>query len=464
MTAAPFDMTRLTVDRGQCGHETDGVDWTNEAAWTGTRQPLTAATGLDSAAYVSKEFFDLERQQVFERAWVCIGIVDELPVSLSESTSSTRATQRPMLVRQVGSTSIMVTRNEADELRGFVNSCRHRGTELAESDCEIAGTIRCPYHRWGYSLDGALKATPFFDEVPRDDFNRADFGLLPVRVDSWGALLFVCLDDTTPPLDKWLGDLPERMAGYGLDGWTTCHQQSLEIDANWKLISENFQEYYHLTWVHPELAKVSRIADHYRYQGAGMYCGQSTTPVSGDERDDWLAMPAAEGLDESDAVSGRFVAIFPNVILSVLPNHVWMMRLEPVAPGVTREICTMLVPPNSSGSGVASGLARGPMVDDDLIAPTRSFWLDVNSEDIDIVTRGQRGLTRGGVPAGPLAPRFEEPLHRFHNMLADHMTGQAITVPSGDRPGVEADERGAGTNPTPAAIDKDDLVPGTKSS
>jgi len=115
----------------------------------------------------------------------------------------------------------------------------------------VAGTIRCPYHRWGYSLDGVLTATPFFDEVPRTDFDRSELSLVPVRVDTWGVLLFACLDQTTPPLREWLGDLPDRMAGYGLDGWTTCHEQTLDIEANWKLISENFQEYYHLTWVHP---------------------------------------------------------------------------------------------------------------------------------------------------------------------------------------------------------------------
>ncbi len=407
------------------------MQWTEGDAWSGTRRPLREATGLDPAAYASPEFFAVEQRRVFERAWVCVGVTDE-------------AVAGRMLVRDVGSRSILITRNEHGELRGFINSCRHRGTELAEGDCDIAGTIRCPYHRWGYSLDGALKATPFFDEVPREDFDRADHGLLPVRVDQWGLLLFACLDEATPPLDAWLGDLPERMAGYGLDDWMTCHQQSLHIDANWKLISENFQEYYHLTWVHPELAKVSRLADHYRYQGQGMYCGQTTTPVSGDERDDWLAMPAAEGLDESDAVSGRFVAIFPNVILSVLPNHVWMMRLDPITPGVTRETCTMLVPPNNADVTSAA------------VTPTRKFWIDVNNEDIDIVVRGQRGLTRGGVPAGPLAPRFEEPLHRFHNMLADHMTGVPINIPAGDRPGNVDDEWGAGTNPHPAAFTRRD--------
>ncbi|NIR36241.1 MAG: hypothetical protein GWO22_09605 [Actinobacteria bacterium] len=83
----------------------------------------------------------------------------------------------------------------------------------------MAGTIRCPYHRWGYGLDGSLVATPWFDEVPRDDFDPADHGLVPVRVDTWGVLLFACLDPATPALADWLGDLPERMAGYGFDEW-----------------------------------------------------------------------------------------------------------------------------------------------------------------------------------------------------------------------------------------------------
>ena len=78
-----------------------------------------------------------------------------------------------------------------------------------------------------------------------------------------------------------------------------------------------------------------------------MYVGQTTTPVSGEQRDDWLAMPAAEGLDHSDAVSGRFVAIFPNVLLSVLPNHAFVIRLVPGGPGRTTEECTWLVPPGT---------------------------------------------------------------------------------------------------------------------
>jgi len=407
------------------------ADWTTEVPWTGTRAPLREATGLDPVAYVDAEFFELEQERIFQRAWVVVGTAPEV------------AEAGPLLVRRLGRKSILITRGGDGELHGFVNACRHRGTELAESDCTIAGTIRCPYHRWGYGLDGQLVTTPLFEEVPRTRFDKADHGLVPVRVETWGVLLFACLDPATPPLREWLGDLPERMAGYGLDEWRIQEEATLEIGANWKLISENYQEYYHVPWVHPELAKVSRVKDHYRYQGTGMYCGQTTTPISGDDRDDWLRLAPAAGLDSSDGVSGRFVAIFPNVLLSVLPNHCFVIRLDPLGPDLTAERCTFLLPPST------------PTTADHDMATTRQFWFDVNNEDVDICQRSQRGLSRGGVAPGPLAPRFEEPLHRFHNMLADCMTAESLatlSVPGNDDRS-ERSRLGAGTNPSPPTIE-----------
>ena len=384
----------------------DHPDWTSEAAWAGTRTTIERAHALPAAAYADPDFFALEQRQVFGTSWVPVAIVDQVQPGR-------------LLVRQVGANSVVLTRKPDGELRAFLNSCRHRGTELADHDCDIANMIRCPYHRWGYSLDGALVATPRFAEAGVDNFDPADYPLHQVRVDQWGCLVFVCLDPTTMPLDRWVGDLPTRTAGYRLHTWRTVETQDVHIAANWKLISENYQEYYHLSWVHPELAKVSRVEDHYRYQGPGMYCGQTTTPLSSDDRNDWSTMPPAVGLSEVDAQSGRFLAIFPNVLLSLLPNHVFVMLLQPVAPDLTIETCTFLLPPSTG---------EVPEAD---FAKTRSFWFDVNAEDIDIVERSQRGLTRGGYTPGRLSPRFEEPLHRFHTMLADRFVG-IDRVPAGD--------------------------------
>ncbi len=405
------------------------IDFASEDFWSGTRRPLERATGLPPIAYTGDDFFVIERRRLFGRAWVAVASAAEV------------AEPGRLLVRSVGGTSVLITRDHGGALRGFVNSCRHRGTELASEDCTVSRMIRCPYHRWGYALDGALVATPLFDELPRPDFDPAELSLLPVRVEAWGTDVFVCLNESTPPLAEWLGDLPERMAGYGFDGWVLHQKCTFDVAANWKLITENFQEYYHLAWVHPELAKVSRVRDHYRYQGPGLYCGQTTTPVSSDERDDWLVLPPAPGLDSSDGVSGRFVAVFPNLTLAVLPGHAFVIRLEPLSSGMTREHCTLLLPSSTPAERYG-----------DAAAETLKFWIEINNEDIDICERSHRGLALGGAPPGPLSPRFEEPLHRFQNMVADCMTADSLAdglrIPPGD-----GARFGCAPNPAPPAID-----------
>lgn len=398
-----------------------------EEFWRGIRRPVESATTLPADAYVSEEFFRAEQAAVFDRGWVGVACLDEL------------APKGTVLVRTMGTRSVLVTRNGSGAVRAFLNACRHRGTELLDRDSSGLTMIRCPYHRWGYNLDGTLVATPRFTDVPVDGFNPDEYPLKAVRTGVFAGVVFACLDPDTPPLQDYYGDLGERLEGYGLDRWQVKERSTFEVRANWKLLSENFQEYYHLTWVHPELAKVSRVKDHYRFQGDGMYCGQTTTPISGDERSDWLAMPAASNLNSADAQSGRFLALFPNVLLSVLPNHAFVIQLEPLGPGRTLERCTWLLPPSAGD------------VDDQVFSVTKNFWVDVNNEDIDICERSQRGISAGGFTEGRYSVRFEEPLHRFANMLADHFQ-RRNRVPPGDRAG-DAARFGDGRLPVGDEVD-----------
>ncbi len=417
--------------------------WRGSEFWAGIRPPVWSALGLPPAVYADEGFFADEQSRLFRRSWIGVALSAEL--------------SRPgrLLSRSVGGKSVLLTRS-GEQLRGFLNACRHRGTELAASDCDIAGIIRCPYHRWSYSTEGRLVAAPLFEASPPSDFDPADWRLVPVRVDTWGPIVFVCFDEQTPPLNVWLGDLAERLAGYRLDEWEPADLEgavcTFDVAANWKLLVENFAEYYHLPWVHPKLAKVSRVKDHYRYQGRGMYCGQTTTPVSSDRHDDWVVLPSVGGLDTSDAASGRFVAIFPNVLLAVLPNHMFLMLLEPLNTGRTLEHCTFLFP---SGAAPPADDERGRRRFAEAFETTRRFWIEVNDEDIDICERVQRGIARAGAPPGPMAPRFEEPLNRFHKMTADLMTLDSmadLVVPIGDRPG-EADLYDTKPNPLPPHIE-----------
>ena len=179
-------------------------------------------------------------------------------------------------------------------------------------------------------------------------FDRADYGLLDVAVESWGLFVFVNLSPDPAPLATQLGDLPERFAEYRLDEWVTQRTSTYDVAANYKLIGENFMEYYHLPWVHPELNQVSKFSDHYRWQGPGLYTGMCTTPVSrNSDAGGWDGLKALSTLGPQDADSGRFVWLFPGTALVVLPNHAFVLFNRPVAANRTVETAVLLAHPES---------------------------------------------------------------------------------------------------------------------
>jgi len=400
--------------------------FTQEETYRATRLPVSLASTLTPDAYVSDEFFELERELVFGRGWVAVACASDV------------AEPGDAVVVELAGRSAIVVRGKDDVLRAFENVCRHRGARLLEPGrCRLDRHIKCPYHSWAYALDGRLLGTPLFtadSEVPVDQraifdmgevrgFDKADYGLLPLAVEVWGPLVLLSFDSDPPPLSRQLGDLPGRLAGYGLDRFTLVRRQRYEIGANYKLIAENFMEYYHLPWVHPSLVKVSPMSAHYRWQGAGMYMGFCTTPIAANTEDGgWLGLPAVSGLSETDAVSARFAWIFPNVALNVLPNHLFVILARPVAPGQTVEDTYLLADP------AAAATAAGEAAVEEL----HGFWDLVNREDIEIVERVQQGMSTTSYAGGRMCYRFEESLHRFQNMVIDRMVG-LDRVPHGDR-------------------------------
>jgi choline monooxygenase len=402
--------------------------FTREETYAPTRRPVALAQTLLPEAYTSDAFFALERQRVFGSTWVAVACSAEL----SEPGD--------VVVVEVAGRSVFVARTRDGELRAHYNVCRHRGTQLLSPDeRRVKRFIRCPYHSWAYALDGRCVGTPLFtgSDIPEDQraafdmsdvaaFDRADYGLLPVAAETWGPIVFVNLDPDAAPLSAQLGDLPGRTAGYRLDEWELARTAEYEIEANYKLVAENFIEYYHLPWVHPGLVKVSPIEAHHRWQGAGMYAGFCTSPIAPDTEDGgWQrGLAPIGGLDASDATSARFAWLFPNVAINILPNHVFVILARPVTPRLTRETTYLLTHPESTVEG-----DTGQAVDE-----LTTFWDTVNREDIDIVQRVQRGLDSTPFPGGRLCYRFEEPLHRFQNMIIDRMVG-VRRIPDGD--GVE---------------------------
>jgi choline monooxygenase len=398
------------------------MDFTNEETYRLTRLPVQLAHTLNPEAYRSSEYYRLEQERVFGRSWVCVGYTSQV----KEPGDS--------FVSMAGTQSLLFLRDQKKQLRGFYNVCRHRGSQLVEKDGKL-NIIRCPYHAWGYNLEGKLLGTPyfkgldvpeteqrFFDTSETREFSKEDYGLLQVKVDTWGCFVFANLDPAARPLSEWLGDLPERYQRYPLNELECMGRKKFEINANWKLIAENFMEYYHLPWVHPELTTVSGVTEHHRQQGPGMYTGMDTSPLTQNPESALSAeLPTMPGLNEREAKSAYWIFLFPNIALFLMPNHLFTLLLRPNGIGHTVESADLLIHPSVYKDPLAPEKLKG----------IYEYWDMVNRQDILAVERVHRGLQTQAYPGGRMCFHFEEPIHRFQNMVIDLMTGRS-RIPEGD--------------------------------
>src|SRR5437660_584546 len=121
---------------------------------------------LAQCYFVSPHVFEDEQGKVFSRHWVLVGHQSEV------------ARPGDFFVADVAGESVILTRDRNEEIRGFYNVCRHRGTRLCEEQRGHSATIQCPYHAWTYGLDGRLVGAPHMDEVR--SFRRENYSLFPV--------------------------------------------------------------------------------------------------------------------------------------------------------------------------------------------------------------------------------------------------------------------------------------------
>ena len=396
------------------------IDFTKEETYQATRAPVDHAMTLIADAYKSKKFYELERDLVFAKSWVCVGYTSQI------------AKPGDIFLTSVADQPLIITKDKTDTIRGFYNVCRHRGSRLIDEDGHY-DSIRCPYHSWSYSLDGNLLSTPFFHaekgseeyrlvySTKEKNFNKKDYHLFSVNVDVWGCFIFVNLNANPIPLKEWLGDLPDRLKRYPLNDLGLVSRKHYTLKANWKIVAENFTENYHLRWVHPKLTKFSKLENKHRCQGPGMYNGWCTSPLTPDPAAVDLQLDPHHSLNNIEKNSAYFFLVFPNLCLFVMPDHIFTLLYRPNGISETQETGDMLVLP-------------GTMNDADTrlrIGRIHEFWDEVNLEDQAAVERVQKGMAANVYDGGRMSTRYELPVHRFQNMVINCMIGKT-SIPAGD--------------------------------
>jgi phenylpropionate dioxygenase-like ring-hydroxylating dioxygenase large terminal subunit len=203
------------------------------------RYPEIAKGPVPVEPYISPEYYEREKAQIFKKTWLHVGRVEEIPKSGDYFVKDLPACD----------TSIIVVRDKQGEIRAMHNVCSHRLNKIVYEPRGNARKFFCKFHGWAYDLDGKLTGVP--EEACFFDFDRADYGLSRVACEVWQGFIFVNMN---PAPERSLADFMKPMysglEGYPFDKLTAGFSWSTVVNCNWKLALDAFQEAYHVVYVH----------------------------------------------------------------------------------------------------------------------------------------------------------------------------------------------------------------------
>jgi Rieske 2Fe-2S family protein len=356
-------------------------------------RPFGESTMLPASAYTSPQVLAWERRHLFAGTWSCLGRLDEL---LGDGV-----TQRGVLA---GDIPVLLTR-DGQGVTALANTCRHRGHELVpEGGTSAKPVVVCPYHAWTYGLDGALRAAPRLHDVP--GFEPGDHGLVPLPAEVWHGWVFVNGTGDAPPFDEHLGGMAGLVAPYAPQRLRPAARHEYEVRANWKVVVENYHECYHCPHIHPELCAVSPPASGDNFDLPGAWVGGAMDLRDGVETMSLDGRSRGVFLSDVDRRRVLYLALFPDLLVSLHPDYVMTHRLRPAGPDSTRVECTWLAPEEAGDAGYAV-----------------EFWDRTNRQDWAACESVQRGLASPHFRPGPFAPN-EDAVHRWVTMVGRAYQGR----------------------------------------
>ena len=375
----------------------------------GVRQPVDRARMLPPRVFHDPDVFEFERRSWFARTWLCIGREEDV------------AAPGSYMLASVAGEDVMVLRDRDSTVRAFYNVCRHRGSTLLDQPQAGAGDrlvrIQCPYHAWIYDLDGSLRRAPHTEEVL--EFDPADNSLAPVRLESWQGFLFLNLESSAPPLLGYLADLPQAVGRYPIAGLRRTRRIEYAVNANWKVIGENYSECYHCPGVHPQLNRLSPYDRGRNLESSGPWAGgwmelvDAADTMSTDGASH--GRPALAGIGNENTRRVYYVVLWPNLLLSLHPDYVMTHQVWPIDAEHSRVVCEWLFDPATMA---ADGFDPSDAIE---------FWDLTNRQDWEVCERQQRGTASRGYVAGRYS-LMEDMVHAFDLMVADRYADDGVTT------------------------------------
>ncbi len=345
--------------------------------------PLEKALTIPATWYTDKRIYQLELQTTFARSWQLVGRIDQLEAPGQYVTG------------EVAGEPIVLVRGSDGVLRGFFNACRHHAAAVMTEPAGTARQLRCPYHGWTYSLEGALKGTPDFTGVC--DFDRDENGLAPVETAVWEKWVFVQVENDGGSLNDFLGsDLVRQVQPLGIQNLHWFERRHYNFDCNWKVFVDNYLDGgYHVPHLHKGLDSVLDYSK-YMIENGERFCLQWSPIVSEGAEEQTGAVRQGE--------RALYYWIYPNFMINWYQGAMDTNLVIPRGVNKTEVIFDFYFPDTSEHMR-ARNLA------------SIEVGQRIQDEDVAICKSVQGGLGSRAYNAGRLSVRREAGEHLFHRLL-----------------------------------------------
>ncbi|KAK7291851.1 hypothetical protein RIF29_07334 [Crotalaria pallida] len=355
--------------------------------------PIEEAVTPPTSWYTHPSFFHLELDRVFYTGWQVVGSTEQIKDPLDFFTG------------RLGDVEFVVCRDENGKVRAFHNVCRHHASLLASGSGQKSCFV-CPYHGWTYGLNGALlKATRISG---MRDFNVKDFGLIPIKVATWGPFVLINLEkeslshqkefDNHNVAEEWLGSCSEILSTNGVDSSLSyvCRRE-YTIECNWKVFCDNYLDGgYHVPYAHKGLASGLKL-DSYAITMFERVSIQSCEGNSSEENYDRLGRKAI------------YAFIYPNFMINRYGPWMDTNLVLPLGPNKCQVVFDYY-------------LEHSLKDESDFIEKSLHDSEKVQIEDIVLCEGVQKGLQSPAYSVGRYAPKVEQAMHHFHCLLYENLT------------------------------------------
>lgn len=376
---------------------------------------------LPVEAYTSEEYFALEQQHIFSATWAFAGLQEDI--------------KEPgqFISVQAGLNNIIVILDENSQLQAFHNICPHRGTQLLAKKGKVDKHITCPYHDWRFDLTGQLRSLPK-KNTEFKTLNKKCFGLTKASVVLWHGMLWVHPESNPMPISQWFKDIEPHMGPHNVDSLVEAPEEMVvkDIQANWKVIVENYIDHYHLAQLH---VGTLNMYDHskakFQFLGPHFAFWEPLTASYRENIERNSPLPLIEHIAKSE-LAAWVPMLFPGIGIAATESTWSVFHIIPLTANKSRIVIRTKVQPCSDltylsqSMGSAMYWYKSTFAKDDKVSADHPLASgDFLQEDIFVCEQLQKSLTSPKFRQGPSAEFGESPI-RGHQAIVEEYIGKHI--------------------------------------